>query len=93
MLTENQIKEEVSAEFGKSIDELMFDIVREANSEREDSASEKLNLDIIKHLIKRLDLHILNIEKKASFTNKLLIFLSIVGAIGAVFAVLDFFCK
>lgn len=92
-LTKDQVKVEVKEELKKPLKQLMTDIIREANSDYENTSTEKMNLDIIKHLIKRLDLHILNIEEKANFTNKLLIFLSIIGAFGALFTVLDFIYK
>jgi hypothetical protein len=91
--SDDEIKKEVKEEFKKPKDKLAFDIVKEANSNYDNSeaASEKVNLDIIKHLLKRLDLHIISIDKKAKWNNIILIFLSIIMAIGAIFAIFQYY--
>ncbi len=93
-MEEKDIEEEARLELTKETYELVKDIIREANKlPKEQPASEKENLDIIKHLIKRLAVHQISLEERAKRTNNLLILLSIIMAIGSIFSILSFFCK
>ena len=92
-MTEKDIKREAEAESKKPFEQLKQDIIREANTLPEKPAGEKENLDIIKHLIKRLALHQISLEAKAKKANILLIVLSVIMAIGSLFSILSFFCK
>ncbi len=83
-MTEKEILKEAKLELDKNTLEMMKDVIREANSDRE-------GLDNIKHVIKRLAVHQVVLEKRASKTNKWLKWLSIVMAIGAFFSILTFF--
>jgi hypothetical protein len=84
-MIEEDIEKEIKLENTKDFEELEKDIVREAN------ASDKKDTDIIKHLIKRLAVHQIILQKKTSETNYLLIILSIVMALGALFSILTYF--
>lgn len=97
---EEDIKREAEAEFKKPFKQLAEDIIREANTLPEKPAGEHENLDIIKHLIKRLALHQISLECKAEQSNLLLIranrwliVLSVIMAIGAIFSILSFICR
>lgn len=68
----------------KKISQLGKDIIREANTLPDKPASEEENLDIIKHLIKRLSVHQLLIEKQTKKTNFILIILSFIMAVSAI---------
>lgn len=90
-MNEEQITKEVKMELKKNLHQMANDIIREANNHPKSTLSERESLDIIKHLIKRLDLQQLNSIKKQNFTNTLLIILSIIMAIGSVFTILTYF--
>lgn len=92
-MTEKDIEREADSEFKKDFNELAKDIIREANTLPKEPATEKENLDIIKHLIKRLALHQINLELSSKKTNFLLVVLSIIMAIGSLFSILSFFYK
>lgn len=92
-MTEKDIKREAEAEFKKPFEQLKQDIIREANILPENPAGEKENMDIIKHLIKRLALHQISLEEKAKKANIWLIVLSLIMAIGSLFSILSFFYK
>lgn len=64
-------------DYKKSI-ELIKDTIREANTLPRNPAPEKENLDIIKHLIKRLAIHQILLEEKANKTNCWLLILTII---------------
>lgn len=82
-MDETTIEFETKQETTKSIEELIKDSIREANTLPKHPATEKENLDIIKHLIKRLAIHQAVLEKKTSETNKLLLVLSFISTIVA----------
>jgi hypothetical protein len=88
---EDNIRNEAAAELRKEADQLAADIIREANTHPEKPEGEKENLDIIKHLLKRIALHQLTIDAQGKRTNRILIWLSIIMAIGSLFTVLQFF--
>ena len=97
-MMEKNIEGELCLEFQKNRNELIKDIIREANTLPENTASEIENLDIIKHLIKRLAIHQVSLDDSAKRMNNLLIFLSIIMtilsfimAIGAIYTVLSFY--
>lgn len=90
-MTEEAIKAEVELEFTKNIKELAKDAVREANENHQNPAGEKGNLDIIKHLVKRLLVHQLILEDRVNRTNYWLIVLSIIMAAGALLSIVSFF--
>ncbi len=92
VLNEKEIKKEAKIELNKTIENMAIDIIRESNSIPSQYLSVEENIDIIKHLIKRLDLQQLNTIKKQKLTNILLIILSIIMAIGSVFSILQFYC-
>lgn len=89
-MTEEEIAREAEAESKKPFEQLKQDIIREAITLPEKPAGEKENLDIIKHLIKRLALHQISLEAKAKKANILLIVLSVIMAIGSLFSILSF---
>ena len=78
-MEESEVKNEAEKELEKSSIELIKDSIREANTLPQTPAMEKENLDIIKHLIKRLAIHQIVLEEKADRTNRLLLFLSILS--------------
>ncbi len=89
-MTEEAIENEVELEFTKNIKELAKDAIREANENPRNPAGEKENLDIIKHLVKRLLVHQLILEDRVNKTNCWLIFLSIIMAVGALLSIFSF---
>ncbi len=89
-MTNEEIEVEVKSEFEKNPRELAKDMVREANLIPQKPASEKENLDIIKHLIKRLTIHQAVLQDRTNKTNCWLIVLSIIMAIGALFSILSY---
>jgi len=91
IIKEEEIEQELKQEFKKRHTDLAKDIIREANTLPEEPAGENENLDIIKHLIKRLAVHQLIIEEQAKIANARLVVLSIIMAIGAIFTILGFF--
>ena len=90
-MEEKDVECEAHIEFTKKTKELVKDVIREANTLPKDPAGKDQNLDIIKHLIKRLAVHQIILEDKAKKTNILLIVLSIIMALGALFSILTFF--
>ena len=92
-MNKKQIEREAEQEFKKNSSELVKDIIREANELPKEPASEKENLDIIKHLIKRLTVHQIILEEKANKIGLWLIILSIIMAVGALFSIFQFFFK
>ena|SRR3990172_10024604 len=80
-MTEEEIKTEVEHEFHKKQKELAKDVIREANTLPKEPASEKENLDLIKHMLKRLAVHQLIIEEQSKKTNRLLLTITVVIAI------------
>ena len=93
-MEENDIENEARLEFKKNMEELVKDIIREANTlPKGQPASEKENLDIIKHLIKRLAVHQISLDNRAKKINILLIILSFIMTIGAIFSILSFFYR
>jgi hypothetical protein len=93
MTDEENIYREAAAELTKEPRQLSEDIIRETITPREKPASEKENLDIIKHLLKRIALHQLALDRQGRRTNRILIVLSVIMAIGALFTILQFFCR
>lgn len=92
-MEEKYIEGEACLEVKKKPEELVKDIIREANTLPEEPASEKENLDIIKHLIKRLAVHQISLDDRAKKINYWLIILSFIMAIGAIFSILSFFYR
>lgn len=90
-MTNEEIEIEVNSEFEKNSRELAKDIWREANKIPQEPANEKENLDIIKHLIKRLTVHQIVLQDRINKTNCWLIVLSVIMAIGALFSILSYF--
>jgi len=90
MADEENIRREAAAELAKEPRQLSEDIIRETITPREKPASERENLDIIKHLLKRIALHQLALDRQGRRTNGILIVLSVIMAIGALFTVLQF---
>ncbi len=90
-MTEETIEAEVELEFTKNTKELAKDAIREANENPQNPAGEKENLDIIKHLVKRLLVHQLILEDRVNKTNFWLVVLSIIMAIGALLSIVSFF--
>lgn len=90
-MTEEDIKKEAKEELTKSTEELIKDTIREANTYPQTPLAENENLDIIKHLIKRLAIHQIILEKRTNETNRWLIILSIIMAVGALFSILSYF--
>lgn len=84
-MTEAEIKREAEEEFTKGYVQLAMDLIREANADGKPE-------DLTKHLLKRLGIHQLALDRQARRTNCLLLILSGVMAIGAVFSVLTY-CK
>ena len=99
--SEVDIHLEAKDEFNKPFIQLACDSIREANARPkpndEEFASEKENLDKIKHLIKRLAVHQVALDDKASKTNKILSWLAwFMGSISVVslaFQIIAFFSK
>jgi Mg2+ and Co2+ transporter CorA len=92
-MNETRVENEVKQETSKNTKELIKDIIREANSLPKNTANEKDNLDIIKHLIKRLAIHQIVLEGKTNETNRWLLFLSIVSTIAAILSFLSLVCR
>lgn len=92
-MEEKYIEGEACLEFKKNTKELIKDVIREANTPPIEPASEKENLDIIKHLIKRLAIHQISLDDRAKKVNHWLIILSVIMAIGAIFSFLSFIYK
>lgn len=90
-ISEEQVRREIEDEFAKGLTTLARDITREANTHPTQPEGEKENLDIIKHLIKRLAIHQVCLVHQSKRTNRRLRILSIIMAIGALFAVLEYF--
>jgi hypothetical protein len=90
-ISDEKLKTEAHDEFRKSLDILAQDIIREANTLPGEAAGEKENLDIIKHLLKRIALHQLVLDKQNRRTILILIILSIIMALGALFSILQYF--
>jgi len=82
-MSEIGIENEAKQELAKPMLEFVKDVIREANTLPLNPANEKNNLDIIKHLIKRLAIHQVVLEKKASRTNYLLLLLTLIIAMAA----------
>lgn len=83
-MNEQSVVEEMKEELDKNHKELIKDIIREANTLPKSPAGEKDNLDIIKHLLKRLAVHQILLEEKANKTNFWLLVLTIISAIGVI---------
>ena len=77
-MTKEQIETEVKQEFDKKIDQLASDVIDEANTLPKNPAPEKENLDLIKHLLKKMAVHQLIIEKQAKKTNLYLLILTVI---------------
>jgi proline racemase len=90
-ISEDQVGREIKDEFAKDLTTLAQDITREANTHPDKPEGEKENLDIIKHLLKRMAIHQVSLQKQSKRTNVWLFVLSIIMAIGAVFAILEYF--
>lgn len=91
LISDEKIKKEANDEFKKSLPHLAQDIIREANTLPGEPVGEKENLDIIKHLLKRIALHQLVMDKQNRRTICVLILLSVIMAIGALFTVLQYY--
>ena len=81
-MNESSVVKEEKDELNKNHEELIKDIIREANLLPKSPAGEKDNLDIIKHLLKRLAVHQIILEQKTNRTNFWLLVLTIISAIG-----------
>lgn len=95
-MNEAEIVSEAKQEISKNIQELIKDSIREANTlpkSLASAASEKENLDIIKRLVKRLAIHQLILTQRADNTNRLLLILSFISAIGVIFSVWSYFSQ
>lgn len=88
-MKEKEVESEAEAELGKATIELVKDTIREANNIPQQVAGEKENLDIIKHLIKRLTVHQIILEDRANKMNLILLWLSVVMTISALFSILS----
>ena len=88
-MNEKDIEKEAYLEQFKNPNELIMDAIREANTLPKTPASVKQNLDIIKHLIKRLAMHQVSLEKEASKTNSRLLLLTIISTIAAVISLVN----
>ena len=87
----DDLRREVEAEFNKSDVQLGLDLIQEALANREPA-------DSAKHLLKRMGLHQLVLDRQVRQTNQWLLILSVVMAIGslasivgAVFSVLAYY--
>ena len=76
-MSNDDLKREVESEFAKSDAQLGQDLIQEAMTNRSDS-------DSVKHLLKRLGLHQLVLDRQVKTANCRLLWLSVVMAIGAV---------
>ena len=90
-MNEKDIEKEAYLEQFKNPNELIKDAIREANALPKTPAGEKDNLDIIKHLIKRLAIHQVSLEKEAGKTNKWLLWLTLVSTIAALISLVNIF--
>lgn len=91
MMNEKDIEKEAYLEKFKSPNELIKDVIRETNTLPNESevAGETINLDIIKHLIKRLAIHQISLEQEASQTNSKLLWLTIITTIATIISSLN----
>ena len=90
-MNKKEIMCEAYEETTKSTKQLIEDCIQEANTLPKSVAPEKENLDIIKHLIKRLAIHQLLLEKEANKTNCWLLILSIISTIATVISLVNVF--
>ena len=90
-MNEKDIEKEAYLEHFKDSNQLIKDTIREANTLPKTPASEKDNLDIIKHLIKRLAMHQVSLENEASKTNKWLLWLTVISTIATVISLINIF--
>jgi len=93
VITETEIEQEARSEFTKKPKVLAEDIIREANTLPTKPACENENLDIIKHLVKRLALHQISLDARAKKMTFLLVVLSIIMSVGAIYTIRIFYCK
>jgi hypothetical protein len=77
-------QKEGNEELLKEPKQLIYDIIREANTLPKNCAAPEQNLDIIKHELKRLAEHQVILEEKSSQTNLILVILSVIMAFGSV---------
>lgn len=91
-MREEEIEREAREEFSKGVMQLAMDVIREANTVPAGPASEKENLDLIKHLLKRLAVHQVSLDASGRKTSKWLVILSVIMVFGVVFQILGFFC-
>lgn len=95
-MNEKDIEKEAYLERFKDSNELIKDAIREANALPKTPTSEKNNLDIIKHLIKRLAVHQVSLEREANKTNKWLLLLTIISTFATVISLINIlkdYCK
>ncbi|MEE8186733.1 MAG: hypothetical protein V3T99_03610 [Nitrososphaerales archaeon] len=86
-MNEHEIEKEVHEEFAKGYPQLAADIIREANA----PLNNHDNVDLIKHLVKRVALHQLVLEGQAKWTNTLLVLLAFIGGVASVFTIMAYF--
>ena len=88
-----KLSKEAFDELKKNAGQQIQDIIDEANNLPTKPAHEKENLDIIKHLIKRLAYQQVSLNEKAKLTNRWLMILSIIMAISSGLYIWSFFCQ
>ena len=88
-----KLSKEAYDELNKNAGQQIQDIIDEANNLPTEPAHEKENLDIIKHLIKRLAYQQVSLNEKAKLTNRWLMILSIIMAVSSALYIWSFFCQ
>ena len=73
-----KVSQEALDELKKPASQQIQDIIDEANTLPKSYAGQSENLDIIKHLIKRLAYQQVSLNEKAKWTNRLLLILSFI---------------
>lgn len=81
-MAHDDLKREIESEFAKSDSQLGQDLIQEAMAERS-------NDDSVKHMLKRLGLHQLVLDRQLRTANCWLLWLSVIMAIGAVASIVQ----
>jgi hypothetical protein len=80
----NDSRHEVEAEFAKTDVQLGQDLIQEAGAKRPEP-------DSVKHLLKRLGLHQLVLDRRLRWTNTWLLILSVIMAFGSLASIVEAF--
>ena len=90
-MTDEEIKQEAKCELNKNIDEMAYNVIKLANDDLVGNCTTEGQTDRIKHLIKLLNIQLLNTINKQDKYNKQLKLLTWIMGISAGFAILEYF--